>query len=76
MLMHNVAFNEATLVKAMETAGNFENTHVFSRYVLATIRCRRLAKSAARSRRSVSNPPISRATTSRVGCTASSPSKH
>ncbi len=35
MLLHNVAFNEATLVKAMETAGNFENTHVFSRYVLA-----------------------------------------
>src|SRR5262249_13753747 len=35
MLMHNVAFNEATLVKAMETAGNFENTYVFSRYVLA-----------------------------------------
>ena len=35
MLLHNVAFNEATLVKAMETAGNFENTYVFSRYVLA-----------------------------------------
>lgn len=35
MLLHNVAFNEATLVRAMETAGNFENTHVFSRYVLA-----------------------------------------
>ena len=35
ILMHNVAFNESTLVKAMETAGNFENTYVFSRYVLA-----------------------------------------
>jgi branched-chain amino acid transport system substrate-binding protein len=35
ILMHNVAFNESTLVKAMETAGNFENTYVFSRYALA-----------------------------------------
>jgi branched-chain amino acid transport system substrate-binding protein len=34
ILMHNVALNEATLVKAMETSGNFVNTFVFSRYVL------------------------------------------
>jgi branched-chain amino acid transport system substrate-binding protein len=34
ILMHNVALNEGTLVKAMETSGNFENTYVFTRYVL------------------------------------------
>jgi branched-chain amino acid transport system substrate-binding protein len=34
ILMHNVALNEATLVKAMEQSGNLENTYVFSRYVL------------------------------------------
>lgn len=35
MLMHNVAFNESTLVKAMESASAFDNTYVFTRYVLA-----------------------------------------
>lgn len=35
ILMHNVAFNESTLVKAMESAGVFDNTYVFTRYVLA-----------------------------------------
>jgi branched-chain amino acid transport system substrate-binding protein len=34
IMMHNVALNESTIVKAMETSGNFENTYVFSRYVL------------------------------------------
>jgi branched-chain amino acid transport system substrate-binding protein len=34
ILMHNVALSEGTLVKAMETSGNFENTYVFTRYVL------------------------------------------
>jgi branched-chain amino acid transport system substrate-binding protein len=34
ILMHNVALNESTLVKAMHTSGYFENTYVFSRYVL------------------------------------------
>jgi branched-chain amino acid transport system substrate-binding protein len=34
ILMHNVALNEATLKKAMESAGNFENTYLFTRYVL------------------------------------------
>src|SRR5262249_42419026 len=34
ILLHNVALNEGTLVKAMQTSGNFENTYVFTRYVL------------------------------------------